>query len=88
MQKIERESIMLALEKQYNFYLENESELLGKYENKYLVIAEDLSIYPFDNKKDAYYYGASRFGLGHFLLQHCNYDDAHTVHTVNFRVIA
>ena len=47
---------MLALEKQYNFYLENESELLGKYENKYLVIAEDLSIYPFDNKKDAYYY--------------------------------
>lgn len=77
---------MIALEKQYNYYLEHEKELLEKYEGKYLVISNNLEVYPFDGKKEAYVYGADNCGLGNFLLQYCDYDTTHTVHTVNIRL--
>lgn len=79
---------MLALEKQYNYYMEHEEELLKKYENQYLVVSEDFVVTAFTSKQEAYYFGAEKYGLGHFLLQFCNYDEVRLVHTVNFKVTA
>lgn len=78
--------ITSSLDKQYCYYLANEDTLLGQYKGLYLVIAEDLSVHPFKSKLDAYYYGEENYGLGHFLLQYCDYDAVHTVNTVNMRM--
>lgn len=76
---------METMDKLYCFYVENEDKLLKQFNGKYLVIDSSMSVHPFDKKMDAYYYGAEQFGLGNFMLQHCDYEDFHTVHTVNMR---
>lgn len=77
---------MLELEKQYQYYLDHEAELLEKHEGKFLVISEHLKVFVFDSKKDAYAFGAEKLGLGNFLIQECTYDAAHTVNYVNFNL--
>lgn len=74
---------MTTLDEKYCFYVDNEDKLLSQFGGKYLVIADDMSVHPFDKKLDAYYYGEETYGLGHFLLQHCDYNAVHTVNTVN-----
>jgi len=55
----------------FEYYLAHQDELVEKYNGKYLVIAKDGVICPFDPKSDgeAYYYGKEHFGLGNFILQ-------------------
>lgn len=77
---------MIALEKQYDYYMEHEKELLEKYEGLYLVISDGLDISAFKSKKEAYTYGADTYGLGNFLLQFCDYETAHTIHSINIRL--
>lgn len=77
---------MATLEKHYVFYLNNEQKLLSEYNGLYLVIPDDLTVHAFKDKRDAYYFGEETYGLGHFLLQHCDYNAAHTVNSVNVRV--
>lgn len=76
---------MEMTDKRYCFYLDNEARLLSEFDGKYLVIPDDLSVHPFANKLEAYYFGEENYGLGHFLLQHCNYDAVHSVNTVNMK---
>lgn len=77
---------MIALEKQYNYYMEHETELLEKFGGQYLVISDALEVSAFASKKEAYMYGADTYGLGNFLLQFCDYETAHTVHSINIRL--
>lgn len=57
----------------FEYYLAHQDELVEKYNGKYLVIAENGVICPFDPESDgeAYYYGKEHFGLGNFILQLC-----------------
>jgi len=77
---------MDALDKIYCFYVENEDKLLKQFGGKYLVIANDMTVHPFEKKMDAYYYGEENYGLGNFMLQLCDYENFHTVHTVNMKL--
>lgn len=57
----------------FEYYLAHQDELVEKYNGKYLVIAGNDVICPFDSESDgeAYYYGKEHFGLGNFILQLC-----------------
>ena len=48
---------IVPTDKRYSFYIANEDKFLNLYNGKYLVIADDMSVHPFEDKIDAYYYG-------------------------------
>ena len=59
------------LEKEFEYYLKNQKELLEKYLNKYLVIKNEEVVGNFDTKQEAYDFATSKFKLGEFLIQYC-----------------
>lgn len=59
------------LEKEFDFYLAHQKDLILKYLNKYLVIKEEQVINAFDTIEDAYDFATSKFELGSFLIQQC-----------------
>ena len=62
---------MENLRKEYDWYIQNQDELLKKYEGFYLVINyKDVADF-FQTFGEAYDYGVEKFGLGNFLIQHC-----------------
>lgn len=61
----------LQLTKQYDYYVNHETELLDKYSGSYIVISDDLKVYAFAKGMDAYAFGAENIGLGKFLIQEC-----------------
>lgn len=73
----------LALEKQYDFYVSHEGELLEKYNGMHLVISDNLQVMAFLKPQDAFDYGEAHFGLGNFLLQRCSPGVLQAVNTVN-----
>lgn len=46
------------LQKQYDFYVANEEDLLKKYNGMHLVIDDLLHVYAFAEEEEAYKYGA------------------------------
>lgn len=75
--------VTIALKKQYDYYVEHESELLAKYDGKYLVITDKMDVYPFNTGKEAYRYGTKNAGAGKFLLHKCETGSLDVVHSVN-----
>lgn len=73
----------LALEKQYDYYVSHEEELLKQYTGKLLVISDGLQVFSFTSPKEAYRFGVQQFGAGHFLLHKCIPGSLDVVHTVN-----
>lgn len=71
------------LQKQYDFYVSHEKEMLKKYNGKHLIISDSLQVFPFTEAREAYRYGARTFGGGHFLLQECKPGILDVVHQVN-----
>lgn len=59
------------LEREFDYYLAHQKELLSKYLNKYLVIKEEGVVDAFDTKEEAYDFATSKFELGTFLIQQC-----------------
>lgn len=74
---------VLPLEKQYDFYVSHEDELLAKYNGMHLVISDDLCVMAFVKPQDAFAYGEEHYGLGHFLLQKCTPGVLQVVNSVN-----
>jgi len=59
------------LEKEFQYYLNHQDELVKKYENKFLVIKDQEVVGVYDNKQEAYDGATSKYELGTFLIQHC-----------------
>ena len=59
------------LEKEFVFYLENQSRLLPSYAGKYLLIRDESVLGAYPSEMDAIKAGAERFPLGTFLVQRC-----------------
>jgi hypothetical protein len=59
------------LEKEFNYYLENQDELVKKYNGRFLIIKDEKIQGDFDTQLDAYHYGKEHFELGTFLIQFC-----------------
>jgi hypothetical protein len=59
------------LQKEFEYYLKNQEELVKKYLNKFLVIKDQKIIGVYDTKQEAYDKSTSEIELGTFLIQHC-----------------
>ena len=71
---------MADLEKLFQWYLDNQEELVKKYNGKHLVILENKEVIPYDDENTAYFESVDKFGLGNFILQLCTPgDEAYTV---------
>ena len=71
----------LMIKELFQFYLENQNDLVKKYNGKYLVITKDGVAKAYDSEPQGYYDAVKRFGLGNFIIQLCTPgDSAYTQH--------
>ena len=59
------------LKKEFQYYLDNQEELVKKHLNKFLVIKDQKVVGVYDTKQEAYDEATSKYELGTFLIQHC-----------------
>ena len=79
-QKIDR----AMLEKEFNYYLEHQDELVPVYDGKFLVIVGTQVVGAFDSREDAYYTSLKKYAPGTFMIQLCTPgDSAYTVRYYN-----
>nr|DAE42717.1 MAG TPA: hypothetical protein [Caudoviricetes sp.] len=55
----------------FQYYLDNQDELVKKYDGKYLIICDNNVVNAFSSENEAYMYAKEKYGLGNFLLQLC-----------------
>ena len=69
----------IMLEKEFEYYLDNQEKLLKKYDGRVLVIVGEQVVGDFDNYEDALFDSIKKYELGTFLLQECTEgEDAYT----------
>jgi hypothetical protein len=61
--------------KELHWYIDNQSELLKKYEGKTLVIRGESVLDDYDDFDDAYHGSVKKYGLGNFCLMECTQGD-------------
>jgi len=59
------------LEKEFKYYLDNQQELLKKYNGKFIVIKDFEVVGAYNTHIEAYKASVQSFELGTFLIQHC-----------------
>lgn len=59
------------LEKEFQYYLDHQAELVRKYNGKFLVIKDNNVVGSYNTKDEAYYEGQKENELGTFLIQFC-----------------
>jgi len=59
------------LENEFKYYLEHQSELVEKYNGKFIVLKNEIVIGVYDSNRDAYTETVKTEELGTFLIQHC-----------------
>lgn len=78
---------MANLQSMFDYYLQNQDELVKQYNGQFLVITQDGVQGAFASKEEAYFDAAKKYGVGNFILQLCTEgDDAYT-QTFHSRVI-
>ena len=73
------------LEKELDYYLQNQSGLLRQYADRFLIIKDCEVKGHFGSSSEAYIWAASNFEVGSFQLQHCT--PGASSHTKSFRTI-
>lgn len=74
------------LEKEFNYFLNNQQELVEKHLGKFLIIMGDKVVGVYPNHMKAYEEGVKKYGLGNFLIQHCLPGELSTSHTFHSQV--
>lgn len=59
------------LEKEFQYYLDNQNELVTKYAGKYLVIKNQIIIGAYDSNQEAFIEATKSHEIGTFLIQLC-----------------
>jgi hypothetical protein len=59
------------LDKEFQYYIDHQNELLKQYSNKVLVIVGEEVMGVFDTELDAYFDSIAKFKPGTFLIQKC-----------------
>jgi hypothetical protein len=59
------------LEKEFQYYLDNQKDLVEKYNEKFIVIKDNMVIGVYDSHSEAYNTTLKSHELGTFLIQHC-----------------
>lgn len=74
------------LDREYNYYKQNQKTFLEKYRGKVLVIRDEKIIGVYEDEATAYKESVSKYGLGTFLIQKC-VPDRETIQTFHSNVI-
>ena len=77
----------MKLEKEFQYYLEHQDELVLKYNNKFLLIKEESILGVYDSKQDAYDFVSQKNELGNVLIQQCSSGNTGTTQTFHSRAI-
>ena len=77
---------MKKLETEFNFYLDNQSDLLKKYKGKFLVIKGTEVIGTYDSELKALEETVKEHAMGTFLIQHCTPGEDNFTQTYHSRV--
>ena len=75
------------LEKEFNYYLEHQEELVEKYNGKYIVIKNCRVIGSFDTEIEAIEKTVKEHKLGTFLVQKCEPGSESYTQTYHSRVV-
>ena len=75
------------LEKEFQFYLDNQKELVEKYSGKFIVIKNNSIIGVYNSHSDAYNNSLKENELGTFLIQHCIEGEQSYTQTFHSQVI-
>ena len=75
------------LEKEFKYYLDNQKNLVKKYNGKFLVIKDEEVIGVYDTELDAYKESIKKFAVGTFLIQFCSPDKSSYTQTFHSRAI-
>jgi len=75
------------LDKEFKYYLDNQDELVKKYNGRVLVIIGDHVVDDFDSYDDALFDSVKKYELGTFLLQECTEGEEAYTETFHSRVI-
>ncbi len=82
-----RENYELMLRREFQYYLDNQEELVKKYNHRFLVIKGCQVIGDYDSYEQALFETSKKYELGTFLIQECTEgDDAYT-QTFHSRVV-
>lgn len=78
---------MSNLKKDFQYYLDNQEEIVKKYKGKYIVIKDQTIVGIYDNELEAYTESTKQFELGSFLIQECQPGEDNYTQTYHTRVI-
>lgn len=78
---------MTALEALFNYYLANQTEMVEKYNGKYIVLVDNKVVGAFETMDEAYNFAESKYKLGTFLIQLCTPGDEAYTQTFHSRVV-
>ena len=78
---------MKKLEKEFNYYLEHQDELVKKYKGKFVVIENQNVIGAFNTELEAIEETVKKYELGTFLVQKCEPGSESYSQTYHSRVL-
>jgi hypothetical protein len=78
---------MKSLEKEFQFYLDHQDELVEKYNGNFIAIKNGKVIGVFDSQLDAVEELSKEHELGTFLIQRCEPGEEAYTHTIHYRVV-
>lgn len=69
----------------FKWYIQNQDNLVEKYNGKYVVIVNNSVVDSFIDENDAYFAAQKKYGLGNFLIQLCTPGEgAYTVNMCSY----
>jgi len=74
------------LKDEFQYYIQNQNELVSKYDGKFLVIKDQKVVGVFDNKVEAFENSKEKYELGSFLIQLCTPGNSAYTQTFHSRV--
>lgn len=77
---------MTALHEEFQYFKNNQQDLVEKYYGRYLVIKDQEIHGDYDTELEAYEQAKSKYEPGSFLIQHCLPGDEATSQTFHSRV--
>lgn len=75
------------LDKEFKYYLDNQLDILEKYEGKYIVIVGNEIKGSYDSELEAFTTSKKEFKPGTFLIQKCTQGNEDTTETFHSRVV-
>ena len=75
------------LDREFKYYLENQDELIEKYNGKYLVIVGEEVKGVYENEESAYFESSKEFESGTFLIQYCGPGEDSYTQSFHSRVV-